>query len=149
MYTVSKRFTFEAAHRLSHGYAGKCAEVHGHSYKVDVVLGSAQLDEVGMVVDFSELQAFQEWLDTYFDHKLLLSQEDPLWVALQALKPNQLPGLERVVPLVGNPTAETMAFLFAGKLTDLFAPTLVDIVEVHVWETEKCCGSWRASNGRG
>ena len=142
MYTIQKEFRFEAAHRLSHSYEGKCANIHGHSYRVEVVLGSTILDDVGMVRDFSELQPFGTWLSKHFDHKLVLSQDDPL--AIHTLH-DGVEGID-IALMVGNPTAENMATLFASKLYDLLpVPDTVRVVAVHVWETVKCCGTWRNS----
>jgi 6-pyruvoyltetrahydropterin/6-carboxytetrahydropterin synthase len=72
MYRITKRFTFEAAHRLNGLPPGhKCGEVHGHSYGVTVVLESEQLDERGFVRDYGELGILRTYIDTQLDHKFL------------------------------------------------------------------------------
>ena len=51
---VGKQFSFDAAHQLV-GHFGKCANLHGHTYKVEVVLTGSINDSgssEGMVVDF-------------------------------------------------------------------------------------------------
>lgn len=55
MYTLLVRCTFDAAHRLP-SYPGKCARIHGHTYRVEVELSSATLGPDGMVRDFVELR---------------------------------------------------------------------------------------------
>ena len=66
---IRKQFGFEAAHRLVGLPDGhKCGRLHGHSYKVEVVLQSAELNEHGFVVDYGELSAFGAYLDHTFDH---------------------------------------------------------------------------------
>ena len=55
MHKVSVIDYFSAAHNLR-GYKGKCEELHGHNWKVEVSLESARLDKTGMVVDFKILK---------------------------------------------------------------------------------------------
>jgi 6-pyruvoyltetrahydropterin/6-carboxytetrahydropterin synthase len=51
--SVTKVFTFDAAHRLP-DYDGKCARVHGHTYKLEVTAACQPLDLVdGMAIDFA------------------------------------------------------------------------------------------------
>ena len=56
MYTLIVKQHFDAAHQIP-GYQGKCANIHGHTYKVEAEFRSAELNELGMVRDFSELKA--------------------------------------------------------------------------------------------
>lgn len=71
--TVAKTFTMESAHHLPN-YAGKCANLHGHSYRLEVaVSGNARgLDESGILVDFGLLKSIvkRRVVDVY-DHKCL------------------------------------------------------------------------------
>ncbi|MEO9028093.1 MAG: 6-carboxytetrahydropterin synthase QueD [Ktedonobacteraceae bacterium] len=57
--SITKIFRFEAAHHLSE-HQGKCARLHGHSYKLEVTLQGPIKDAVGesdhgMVMDFADL----------------------------------------------------------------------------------------------
>jgi len=70
MYTISKRFSFDASHHLeglptSH----KCGRVHGHTYVIELVLQSDVLIAPGFVVDYGKLVPFKEYLDAQFDHR--------------------------------------------------------------------------------
>ena len=47
---------FEAAHRIP-GHRGKCAVLHGHSYRVEAEFAGEELDALGMVADFADLRA--------------------------------------------------------------------------------------------
>jgi 6-pyruvoyltetrahydropterin/6-carboxytetrahydropterin synthase len=69
-FTISRRFSFSAAHHLD-GLAGghKCARVHGHSYAVEIRLTSTRLDDTGFVADFGELDCFKGYLDAELDHR--------------------------------------------------------------------------------
>lgn len=73
MYTISKRFEFSASHQLDHLPAGhQCARLHGHNYRVDVVIQSPALDDRGFCqVDYGELAPFKAWLDETVEHRHL------------------------------------------------------------------------------
>lgn len=72
MFYISKEFTFEAAHRLNLVPEGhKCRNLHGHSYRVQVVLKSVSLDACEMVLDYGELNWLGDYLLRNFDHKVL------------------------------------------------------------------------------
>jgi len=71
-YRIGKAFAFEAAHRLPGLPEGhKCGRLHGHSYRVEVVLGAAELTPPGFVTDFGDLAPFREHIDASLDHRLL------------------------------------------------------------------------------
>jgi 6-pyruvoyltetrahydropterin/6-carboxytetrahydropterin synthase len=72
MYTISKDFTFDAAHRLEGVPEGhKCARDHGHTYTVRVTLQTPVLDDTGFVVDYTDLKALGRYIDEHFDHRHL------------------------------------------------------------------------------
>jgi 6-pyruvoyltetrahydropterin/6-carboxytetrahydropterin synthase len=67
---VSKEFTFDSAHHL-HMYEGKCKSLHGHTYKLQLVmLGAA--DERGLVIDFADIKRIaRERVVKRIDHRYL------------------------------------------------------------------------------
>lgn len=67
---VTRSFTFEAAHRLP-WHAGRCRELHGHGYRLEVTV-EGPLDANGVVLDFDDVKAVvqREVVDRY-DHTLL------------------------------------------------------------------------------
>jgi 6-pyruvoyltetrahydropterin/6-carboxytetrahydropterin synthase len=73
MYRITKQFDFEAAHRLDHMPDGHpCKSLHGHSYRVEVVIESPCLDDRGFCqVDYRDLDAFKRYIDEQLDHKFL------------------------------------------------------------------------------
>ncbi|WP_088227881.1 6-carboxytetrahydropterin synthase QueD [Desulfosporosinus sp. FKB] len=93
MFQVCVQAHFDAAHFIRN-YNGKCSNLHGHRWNVVVCIEGRQLDNLGMLVDFSEVkQAIRKTLDL-LDHSLL----------------NDLPAFG---PEGVNPTAELIAqFLF-------------------------------------
>ncbi|MCF6093503.1 6-carboxytetrahydropterin synthase QueD [Microaerobacter geothermalis] len=67
---VSKSFTFDSAHFL-HQYEGKCKYLHGHTYRLDITL-SGFLNEIGIVVDFSEIkEIYEQEIKQKLDHQFL------------------------------------------------------------------------------
>ena len=103
MYTVSKSFTFDSAHRLM-GYDGPCAELHGHTYTATITFTADYLDEVGFVVDFADIKRLaKEWVDINWDHGTILCSEDPLIMKIDT-KTSKIYILDKK-----NPTAESMA----------------------------------------
>jgi 6-pyruvoyltetrahydropterin/6-carboxytetrahydropterin synthase len=131
MYRVTREITFCYGHRL-HDYDGKCRHLHGHNGRAVIVLESAELDARGILVEFRHIkQRIETWIDTNLDHTLLLSKDDPL---LSALKDRG----ERVFVMDANPTAENIARLIFDKAEEAGLP----VVEVVLWETEKCNASY-------
>jgi len=53
MYYIQKTFEISASHQLRLTYESKCANLHGHNWIVTVFCRAAELDENGMVVDFT------------------------------------------------------------------------------------------------
>lgn len=108
---LRKEFTFAAAHRLPNVPEGhQCGRVHGHNYRVAIVLRGQLHRTYGWVVDFGDIK--QEWnrlCDIWLDHRYL----------------NDMPGLH-------NPTAEVLCwFLF-----DALVPTFEGLQRIEVWETD-------------
>lgn len=67
---VSKEFTFDSAHHL-HCYEGKCRNMHGHTYKLQVVM-LGQTDERGIAIDFAEIKRIaKERVIDRLDHQYL------------------------------------------------------------------------------
>jgi 6-pyruvoyltetrahydropterin/6-carboxytetrahydropterin synthase len=61
---------FCAAHILT-GHKGKCANLHGHNYKVDVCLQGHKLNEIGLLIDFADLKKVVKNIINMLDHKYI------------------------------------------------------------------------------
>lgn len=72
-YTLGLKRHFDAAHFLKN-YRGKCASIHGHRWEVEVIVEGEDLDEIGMLVDFTALKNMLDGLLEQLDHKLLNEQ---------------------------------------------------------------------------
>jgi 6-pyruvoyltetrahydropterin/6-carboxytetrahydropterin synthase len=87
MIEIFREFSFEAAHRLPNVAEGhKCAQLHGHSYRVEVHIQGQVGSETGWVLDFADIAAAFTPLREQLDHHCL----------------NDIAGLE-------NPTCEHLA----------------------------------------
>lgn len=70
-HSVTKEFSFDAAHNLGNGYVGKCSNLHGHLYVFEVTVTGSQLDQFGFVIDFGELKKVWKELEPSYDHQYL------------------------------------------------------------------------------
>lgn len=118
MYSIKVEADFSAAHNLR-GYKGRCEDLHGHNWKVEVVISSKKLDKIGMVMDFKAVKTKLFDVLDELDHKYL----------------NNASYFKKV-----NPTSENIAKYIYDKLTTLgLKPACVT-----VWESEKCCATYNA-----
>lgn len=159
MITVKREFRFEAAHRLPL-HNGACANLHGHSYKVKVTVGSKdgklqnEGPASGMVIDFKTLSSVVKDIidvgriggnDTIpWDHATILWEKDPLYQYLKnGADDNQIPSL-RLLGMVNQPTAENMADLLAALIQMELSHREVeaDVIRVQIWETAKSEATW-------
>ncbi len=133
MFRVTKEIHFCYGHRLLN-YDGKCRHLHGHNGKAVITLEAAELDHLGMVVDFSEIKTLLgRWIDDTLDHRMLLHKDDPIIPEFR--KQN-----EPFVTLDVNPTAENIARMIFEHAVSHALP----VVEVTLWETENSFASYRA-----
>lgn len=123
MFEVAVEESFAAGHALR-GYKGKCENVHGHNYKVRVVLAGEKLDPVGLLYDFAELRRRISEVIRSLDHKFL----------------NDMPPFTEV-----NPSAENIAKYFYDELSRRLAasPNGAALREVTVFETETTTATYR------
>ncbi|HEV2175271.1 MAG TPA: 6-carboxytetrahydropterin synthase [Nitrospira sp.] len=143
--SIAVNHNFEAAHRLFLS-PGKCQQIHGHSFRAELTLGGP-VNAAGFLagIDFGALkQSFRRFLDTEFDHRILLNENDP-WAGdlfpLGDLERTgmRLPGLRR---LDCDPTTENLARLIGGwALNRLHAPGITAIL-VTVDETAVNSANW-------
>lgn len=74
---IRKLFEFENAHIVRFCSSKRCkSSIHGHSYKVEVLLESKYLDNAGMVYDFGLLKTYIRQIIDSFDHAITLFKYD-------------------------------------------------------------------------
>lgn len=135
MYRVTREIDFCYGHRLLN-YNGKCRHLHGHNGRAVITLEGAQLDTRGMLVDFGDIKReVQRWIDENLDHNMILCRDDPLLPLLRERG-------ERVFIMDENPTAENIARLIFDQAHRAGLP----VVEVVLWETDRCFSSYSADS---
>lgn len=134
---VTKEITFDSAHMLSN-YSGKCANLHGHTYKLQVTLEGNVDDASHMVLDFNILkEVLNESVMNVFDHAVVFSDpklrneaEDALyaWAEIYRKKYAVIPN--------GKTTCEDMApYIKELILENLLSKQIKAFVSVRLWET--------------
>ena len=126
MFQVSVEEEFAAGHALR-GYRGKCENLHGHNYKVCVTLEGTELDDIGLLYDFSDLKKAIHQTVGKLDHQFM----------------NDVAPFDRL-----NPSAENIAKFFYEQITEFLsehahkksgngAPesSFCRVQNVKVWET--------------
>lgn len=140
MYSIKTQISFEAAHRLYDvaTYSRECSDnLHGHSYKVNVIISCTKLNDASMVADFKAIkQILKKVIEDKYDHSCIIRECDPLKDAIVA-------NCDKVHVVEGNPTAEWMAKLFADQIEAgiAFCPELT-VEQVEVQETEHNIAIW-------
>lgn len=72
-FELNKDFHFAAAHYIPDEKAGKCQQVHGHTYFINITVAGDKLDSSGFLVNFSELK---QLVHNQFDHTMLNDHTD-------------------------------------------------------------------------
>ena len=120
MFEVSVEETFAAGHALR-GYKGKCENVHGHNYRVQVTVRGERLNATGLLVDFGDLKKSLRAVVARLDHFFL----------------NDVPPFTEL-----NPSAENIARYFYDELSQGLEDG-ARISEVKVWETDITSATYR------
>ena len=120
MFEITVEETFAAGHALRN-YHGKCENVHGHNYRVQVTLAGEALDAAGLLVDFTEVKRLLHAVVEPMDHRFL----------------NDVPPFDTL-----NPSAENMArYVYEEIKKGLPAPARV--AQVKLWETDTASATYR------
>ncbi len=120
---LTKIFHFDMAHRLTF-YDGKCRNLHGHSYRLEVTLGG-EADSNGMVMDFNRMKTVirKEAVDI-LDHATVIYEKDDLML-------NSFPKELHHVIFPYEVTAENLCRWICERLTNAG----LNIKRITVWET--------------
>jgi 6-pyruvoyltetrahydropterin/6-carboxytetrahydropterin synthase len=124
VYQVEVETTFAAAHALRN-YKGGLEPLHGHNFRVRVMLSGTQLDPAGMVIDFVDVKAALDRATQRYEHR----------------------NLNEVAPFdVESPSSENLARLIYEDLRGILQTQIsqgVVIDEVRVWETNFSGAAYR------
>jgi 6-pyruvoyltetrahydropterin/6-carboxytetrahydropterin synthase len=105
---------FSSAHQLR-GYKGKCENLHGHNYKIEIYARGSELDNIGLLVDFGELKDAADEVVAYLDHRNI----------------NELPPFDEEL----NPSAENLARYILERVASRVGDDRVRVYKVRCFET--------------
>lgn len=112
MFRLRIEAEFDAAHKIE-GYEGKCANLHGHTYKVEIFVVAKEVDPIGISFDLRLLKEKLRKIIEKLDHSFLNELEE-----------------------LGNPTVENISkYIFSSMKDNL--PNGVILEKVRVWETPR------------
>jgi 6-pyruvoyltetrahydropterin/6-carboxytetrahydropterin synthase len=120
MYEITVLSHFSGAHRLRYLH-GKCEELHGHNWKVEVSVTSNQLGKEGVVIDFGILKKKLEKVLKPLDHAYL----------------NELPFFSGM-----EPSSENIAKYIFNKLKVELQGGHVALKKATAWESENSCATY-------
>jgi 6-pyruvoyltetrahydropterin/6-carboxytetrahydropterin synthase len=114
MFEVMIERNFSSAHQLR-GYRGKCENLHGHNYKIEIYARGRELNGTGLLVDFVELKAAADEIVNFLDHKNI----------------NELPPFDEEL----NPSAENLARFILERVARRVDDDRVQVYKVRCFET--------------
>ena len=134
MYYLKTSASFDSAHFLA-GYEGKCSNIHGHRWTVEVKISGEKLIDSGtkrgMLIDFSDLRkAVRDIADSY-DHAFIYEEGSLRPATVKALTEENF----RLIPVAFRPTAEN----FARSFFEILSEKGLDVHSVTVYETPDNC----------
>lgn len=120
MFELQYSTSFSAAHMLNN-YPGDCSRLHGHNWKVTVVVKTAEINELGIGIDLKDLKKITNNYLEKFDHRFL----------------NDIPEFKNM-----NPTSENIARFFYMEMAKLFQPP-VYLKKIMISESDKYAVSYQ------
>jgi 6-pyruvoyltetrahydropterin/6-carboxytetrahydropterin synthase len=128
LYILTIEETFASAHQLR-GYQGKCENLHGHSWKVELSVKGEKLNDIGLLIDFQELKVILREITAYLDHKNI----------------NELPPFDRE-----NPSSENMARYIYEEVEKRLARKAPEIKlhSITVWNRPLLAATYMPEAGR-
>jgi 6-pyruvoyltetrahydropterin/6-carboxytetrahydropterin synthase len=141
MYTLKTNSSFDSAHFLS-GYQGKCSNIHGHRWVVEVEIGGDALEKTGskreMLVDFGDFKDDLKTITDDLDHSLLIEKDSLKPKTMEALMEENF----RIIELPFRPTAENFARYFYEQIGNKG----YRVLRTTVYETPNNCASYSDSD---
>ena len=122
---IYKEVEFDASHRLLQ-YEGKCHNLHGHRWKVEVWIEGVPDPVSCILLDYARIKQVVQ----RFDHQIILNAADPMVTAIEAFHP--------VVVTEGDPTSELLACIIADDLDAACraAEVTARVTRIRVWESK-------------
>ncbi|CAD6873329.1 6-pyruvoyl trahydropterin synthase family protein [Methylomonas fluvii] len=132
MYIITKEVYFCYGHRLMN-HPGKCRNLHGHSVKASISIKQNNLNDQGMVCDFSDVKdCVDGFINKVLDHNFLLHKDDPIIPALVANN-------EQFLAIDEHPTAEVLSKMIYNHVKQQG----FNVDQVVLWETASANACYR------
>jgi len=126
---IAKSFRWEMAHRLQ-CHKGKCFNLHGHSYKMEVEFEGSVDSNTGMVLDYFVVKDIVAPLVKKLDHSVIIWEKDKNLIE----KISELNSAHVIVPF--ESTAENLVGYFLENISKSNLPQNITKIKVRVCETE-------------
>ena len=143
---ITKQFSFDTGHAL-YGYDGKCKNVHGHSYRLEVTVIGIPINDntnvkFGMVIDFGDLKKIvKEEIVNVFDHATVFNKNTP---HVELARELEIRG-HNVLLVDYQPTSEMMVIDFASKIKKRL-PRNIKLFSLKLQETATSFAEWYAKD---
>jgi 6-pyruvoyltetrahydropterin/6-carboxytetrahydropterin synthase len=124
---IYKEVQIDASHRLLH-YQGKCANLHGHRWKVEVWIEGEPDATTSILIDYNTIKQIIE----RFDHQIILNRDDPMVPCIEKF--------QHVITTPGDPTSELLAVIFKDDLNVACNSQGINakVTKIRVWESPNC-----------
>ncbi len=117
MYILKVEHSFDSAHFLA-GYEGKCGNIHGHRWKVEIEVQSDRLIDdgqlEGMVTDFSDIKKDVQEMANFYDHAFIIQEGTMRKETLNCLLEDSF----KIIIVKFRPTAENFAAHFFNYIKE-------------------------------
>lgn len=141
MYILKTSASFDSAHFLA-GYNGKCANIHGHHWVIEVEINGDCLTKNGekrdMLLDFGDFKNIVRHATDNFDHSLIFEENSLKTATVKALEDENF----RLIAVPFRPTAENFARYFYEYLKEKSLP----VKSVSVYETPENCAVYQKTS---
>ena len=115
-----------------------CRWVHGYRRIVEIVFWGSELDERGWVVDFGDLRDVKTWLESEWDHRVLIAHDDPHLGLLQMLEEADVINLNVLPPEYGPGIELSCKYVYdkVDQLVKTKTNNRCGVHSVRIWEHE-------------
>ncbi|RLB29155.1 MAG: 6-carboxytetrahydropterin synthase QueD [Deltaproteobacteria bacterium] len=120
MYELRVITQFAAAHRLRN-FKGKCEKLHGHNWRIEVIVEGEKLNDAGLLIDFKEVKDDTNRILEELDHSFL----------------NELSQFKDQ-----NPSSENIAAYIFEKLSSKLNDNRIKVTKVTAWESDSASTSY-------
>ena len=120
MYELKVTTDFAAAHQLRN-FRGECEKLHGHNWRIEVIVSGDRLNQAGLLIDFKDVKTAAKKILEELDHSYL----------------NDLPQFKNE-----NPSSENIAAYLFKRLSSELNKSHLKVTKVTAWESDSACASY-------